>query len=340
MKGLREHSKEEIEEGIDFLMKHFVDYLEFPRKISTFNSHGAQFPVISKKQLISSFISANFVDCRISAFPYLKENKSWPSDLIFIDIDKANFNNDGKSLERALKTTIKNIKEKINGHPTVLFTGGGYHIYQPIKGIELNEHEEFNRFDNPFDKFMRFAKDYLSKGKADKNNFPGLKSCLLRVPNSINSKYNTKIRIVQEWDEQRPDIRLLLGDFHVFLVDEENKITHNNFSKSNFIVNLTNMNNKIEWIEKLLETPLEDYRKYCLWRILCPYLNNVKKLSYGESFSILKAWLEKCSHLRKLDFSMNSELRIRLKNVNNYYPISYKKLIVENKDLYDIIKMN
>src|SRR5829696_1051302 len=266
MEVVKEPSNEGIE-GIDFILKHFVNYLEFPRMISTFKSKSAQFPVIDRNELISSFNSSNFFDCRIAAFPYLKENISWVSDLIFIDIDKSNFKNE-RRFESAYKLTMKNIKEKLKGHPTVLFTGGGCHIVQPIEGIVLDEYKEFKRFGNPFDKFMRFAKDYLSNGKADKNNFPGLRSCLLRVPNSINSKYDTKVRIIQEWDGYRPDIRLLLGDFHVYLVDEENKrkkYNNDNLAKSNSFINQTN--NRIEWIEKLLQTPIEDQRKYCLWRI-------------------------------------------------------------------------
>ncbi len=70
---------------------------------------------------------------------------------------------------------------------------------------------------------------------------------------------------------------------------------------------------------------------------LCPYLINVKKTPHEESFSILKDWLEKCSQLRKLDFSINSELRNRLKNVNQFKPISGNKLIEENKQLFEII---
>ena len=58
-----------------------------------------------------------------------------------------------------------------------------------------------------------------------------------------------------------------------------------------------------EWIEKLLETPIEDGRKYALWKILCPYLVNIKKLEYEQSFEILKTWLEKCNTIRKLDFN-------------------------------------
>jgi hypothetical protein len=35
----------------------------------------------------------------------------------------------------------------------------------------------------------------------------------------------------------------------------------------------------IRWIENLLQTPLDDYRKYVIWRILVPYLINIRKYS-------------------------------------------------------------
>jgi hypothetical protein len=35
--------------------------------------------------------------------------------------------------------------------------------------------------------------------------------------------------------------------------------------------------NTISWIEKLLETPIDDYRKNAVNLILAPYLINVKK---------------------------------------------------------------
>ena len=40
----------------------------------------------------------------------------------------------------------------------------------------------------------------------------------------------------------------------------------------------------IHWIETLLKTPIEDYRKNALALILAPYLINIKKLSYDEAF--------------------------------------------------------
>jgi hypothetical protein len=67
---------------------------------------------------------------------------------------------------------------------------------------------------------------------------------------------------------------------------------------------------------------------------LCPYLINIKKLEYEESFNILKTWLEKCNDLRQLDFNLNIEIKSKLKYAKHYNPISIKTLENENKNLY------
>lgn len=49
-----------------------------------------------------------------------------------------------------------------------------------------------------------------------------------------------------------------------------------------------NNTNTIGWIEKLLQTPIEDFRKTCMWRILCPYLINIRKLTREEATIVIK----------------------------------------------------
>ena len=215
-------------------------------------------------------------------------------------------------------------------------TGAGYHIYQPIEDIVLDDYEQFKQFGNPFDKFLRFVKTHLSNNQADKNNFPSLKSCLLRVPNSINSKYDVRVKVVHEWDGYRPHNMKLLGDFHVYLVAEFQK--NMSLRKTYDITNtLDQANGKvIEWIEKLLQTPLEDFRKYCLWRILCPYLINIKKTSPEESFLILDKWLNKCDILSPIT-NKSKLIKDNLRYVKDYKPISLDKLKSENIELFKII---
>ena len=53
--------------------------------------------------------------------------------------------------------------------------------------------------------------------------------------------------------------------------NNKNNHNYNNNSNNNYTLNY-------KWIEKLLQTPIEDYRKIVLWKILCPYLVNIHKV--------------------------------------------------------------
>ena len=304
-----------IESGLDFILSHFdnQEFL-FPRKISTYKSENRQFPVTSKKEIIESFTDSNFVDCRINGYPSLtdyKEIQRYKPDLIFIDLDKKN--NDFKSIKNlklALVNTLKKIKEMLGGHPTVLWSGNGYHIIQPVYcPTALENVTEFSKFDRPSVQFLRFAKDYLSSGKADKQNNPSFKSCLLRIPGSINSKYDTKVKIVQKWNGVRVPIpREFIEEFRTYLIQKKineakqrqkilsmrNKNRHTNNSNYNI--------NYYEWIEtKILANPFTDCRKIIVDLIFAPYLINIKKMSYQESYQVIREWLDKCNNLWKLD---------------------------------------
>ena len=121
----------EIESSIDFILEHFEEPL-YPRKISTYKSkqnRPFQFLVRSRQEIIDSFIDSNFVDCQISAYPSLIDFKNVPRykpDFLFIDIDRNDprFKTE-RSFQNVLYNTLKNIKEKLEGSPTVLETGGG-----------------------------------------------------------------------------------------------------------------------------------------------------------------------------------------------------------------------
>ena len=118
-------------------------------------------------------------------------------------------------------------------------------------------------------------------------------------------------------------------------IDIRNKIVETN--KKGETVSVKKVYHSViqyKWIEKLLQTPIEDGRKFTLWKILCPYLVNVKKLEYEQSFEILKTWLEKCNNLRKLDFNPNTEIKAKLRYVKHYSPVSIKTLMEDNRNLY------
>lgn len=92
--------------------------------------------------------------------------------------------------------------------------------------------------------------------------------------------------------------------------------------------------NKIKWIEKLLQTPIEDYRKYCIWRILLPCLANIIVLSHEEIIRTVKDWLHKCDQLNNLAFNPDILIKNNLKYIKEYPPIAREKLKQSQPHLY------
>ena len=257
--------------------------------------------------------------------------------------DKNNFKTD-KSFELALYNTSKNIKNKLNGYPTVLFTGGGYHIYQPVYIPTALEYiTEFSKFDRPSEQFLRFAKDFLSNGKADKQNNPSFRSCLLRIPGSVNSKYGNKVTFVKKWNSNRSPITLdLLEEFRIYSIQKKidrivqqqkilNKKTKKNYDPKYYT-----------WIDHLLQTPIPDYRKNAVSLILAPYLINIKKFSYSESFEIINEWLSKCNSLKQLDQRFEDRIKRSLKTAmeKKIPPMKLETLREKNSELLYIKEKN
>ncbi len=115
--------------------------------------------------------------------------------------------------------------------------------------------------------------------RISKNNNPSLKSCLLRIPGSLNSKYNNKVITVQKWNSYRHSIsEELLEDFRTHL--PQKKIDEYSYKQKISKERRYTNNNTIFRIDKLLNTPIADSRKNALNLILAPYLINITKLSY------------------------------------------------------------
>ena len=106
-------------------------------------------------------------------------------------------------------------------------------------------------------KFMKFAEDYLTNNKADRQHNPTISSCLVRVPGTINSKCGQIVKVVQRWDGQRPAINYLLREFRRWLIDE--KIEERRQMNSRMArIQTMNSTSTIWWIEKLLQTPIDE----------------------------------------------------------------------------------
>jgi hypothetical protein len=172
---------------------------------------------------LARFKQANWLDCRISAYPSYTEykgiNRQAP-DFIFIDLDKATFKTE-TAHNKALAITLENIKQKLDGSPTILWSGNGYHIYQPVEAFVFEQQDIFAKFQymKPSRKFMQFAESFLSGNKADHahNITVSFKNCMLRVPGSINSKNGQTVKLLSRWDGYRPKINPLLKDFYICL---------------------------------------------------------------------------------------------------------------------------
>lgn len=328
--------------GTDFILDHLEEPL-FPRDIMT-KRLGYKVEIFDRGSILQHFAAANFEDCRISAYPRLTQYNGInlvPPSLIMIDLDLGNlkFN---FSLDAVLKITLKRIYKMIKVKPTVLWTGNGYHVYLPISAFVLEEEGIFAEFyceqgPDLSTKFMRFAEKFFSNKRHDPQHRPSINSCLLRVPNTYNSKNGQQVRIIQEWDGRKADIRYMLRDFRRYLIQEQ--LDEVNAQKKAFSSNISSSPGTIRWIEQLLQTPIPDHRKYCLWRILAPYLVNVRGLSDEESISVIRLWLEKCNAMRRLTGQPRYCVRYNLRSARTkgYYPISLNKLQSENAELWSAL---
>jgi hypothetical protein len=258
-----------------------------------------------------------------------------------IDLDLRDFGNAKVNLDRGLDKILKRIGALTQGNPTVLWTGNGYHIYQPMKGFILEEEERFARLKEPdgkdlTSKFIQFAEEYLTNKKGDPQHKPTVSSCLVRVPGTTNSKYGQEVKIIQRWDGQKPAINFLLRYFRLWLINE--KMQHKLMDSKRARIK-TAIPTMISWIEKLLQTPIDDFRKFAVWHILAPYLINIRKCSADEAFNLIKNWLDKCSQLRSLDFNPNYTIKYNIHSArrSGYLPISLEKLKTENAYLYNVL---
>jgi Primase X len=331
-------------ENLDVTLGYFEEPI-FPRTMSTLVTQGRQIIVYAKEELISAYIRSDLIDCRVNAYPIHTEykgiNRQAPN-FIFIDLDKSGFKSE-RSHKLALDKSLRRIKETIGGYPTVIQSGNGYHIYQPIEAFPLEQEDTFSDFDQPSKTFLRFAERYLSANKSDPSHNPSFKSCMVRIPGSYNSKCiqeyrDSEIKVVQRWNGHRPKINLLLGTFYAYLVDQQ--IEENERQKE---ISRYQNNNKassnILWIEKLLQTPIEDYRKNAVSLIIAPYLINIKKLSYDDALNAINSWLNRCGKLRRLDYGSGYRVKYALESSikNGYKPLKFESLKPKNKILYDIL---
>src|ERR671921_1763129 len=191
MSAHKEIEKEKkVKENVRFLLTHFNDQnYNYPRAIKTLKTDRNSIYIHNEYEIINYFLDADFTDCKINGYPIYDNNsnkKIYPN-FIFIDLDFSLCKicrYPERKIDYILKETLKKIEKEINGFPTVLWTGDGYHIYQPIEldtkvfdkeknentTLRNNVENEFSNQNNKNNKkfineFLRFSIKYLTNNQ-------------------------------------------------------------------------------------------------------------------------------------------------------------------------------
>jgi hypothetical protein len=190
-----------VKEGTLFLLSHFEGRQQlFPRKMSTALTKGNQFIVYNEDQILNECIKANFIDCRLNAYPHIESDdpltitnpdshtsirifSAQAPNLIFIDIDFPQGITEKDSLKQ-LNKILESIKKDLDQcAPSVSWTGNGFHIYIVLDTRPLELITDLTALSKaPSQDFLRFAEARFSGKKADPKHNPSFKSYLLRIP--------------------------------------------------------------------------------------------------------------------------------------------------------------
>ena len=334
-------------EGLDFILSHLLEPM-WPRTVSTKDTDGRQVIVNSREEALAYFKAANYFDCRISAYPYWRPStlsdfvsikNTIPPNLVMVDLDLSNFNGESSLIKSTLGKILYRINHLLNTRPSVIWSGNGYHVYIPISAVVLEDIKEFANIEQVSTKFLRFAEWYLSSGKSDiaHNSTVSLNNCMLRVPGTYNSKNNAVVKIFRKWDNNRPSVTLLLGSFCAYLRDrklKEHRVLQQNASSMNLSVA-----ENVPWIDTLLQTAVSNGRKYCIWRILVPYMVNRKHLSAEQSINMIMNWLNECAQVARLDFNPSARIVYAIKHAGKYGPVHPSTIEKEHDTLYELLKV-
>jgi non-catalytic primase subunit PriX-like protein len=90
---------------------------------------------------------------------------------------------------------------------------------------------------------------------------------------------------------------------------------------------------------KTITKTYSNCRKFAVWRILVPYLINIRKYSADQAFDAIKNWLDRSNQLRRLKYNPNYLINYNINSAkrNGYLPIGLRKLKIENSYLYNIL---
>jgi hypothetical protein len=240
-------SEKIIYEGIKFILSHFEkQHVLFPRTIKTFDAKDpikVEYESLTQNsiyKIFNIFKGSNYYDCKINCFPSVNNNlKKYSTDFnnlkvkdkttgcfIMIILDLQSVSHNKEKLDNILNKTLNKLSLKFYGesHPTVLWTGSGYSIYQPLDGMIFENDKVFydsmlNMPSNidPITEFTRFVVKFFTDGKIDPKYLPSVNSFFIRVPGTFNFKNGEQVKIIQKWDGKTPTVQWITYDFKNYL---------------------------------------------------------------------------------------------------------------------------
>jgi hypothetical protein len=193
---------------------------------------------------------------------------------------------------------------------------------------------------------------------------------LLRIPYTPNSKNidiatgnyvkDPEVKAIQEFDSSNiPTIdTLLIRAFRLYLADLDIKIKaerrrlerrqqqqlQNSNNSNHYGFPTKDIPKSYLWIEnKLLQTAIPDHRKYTVELVLAPFLINIKHLSVGHAYSLIKHWTSKCNMIRRLEPSaeyFHNKIKTAINNSlqNGIPPIKKENMQKRYPDWYNGFK--
>jgi hypothetical protein len=145
------------------------------------------------------------------------------------------------------------------------------------------------------------------------------------------------VKVVEPCSGGKPNAQKLYIPYYIWLqagaIKDVQKMTDR--CRKNW--STTKGDGRITWIEKLLQTVIDDNRYFCVWRVLIPYLINIRGLSRLDARDIILSWLDRCSSIRKLSFGLK-KVDWSLSHPGTKPPIARLKLEGENPPLFKILK--
>jgi hypothetical protein len=92
-----------------------------------------------------------------------------------------------------------------------------------------------------------------------------------------------------------------------------------------------------QWIDdKLLKTPIPDYRKITVDLVIVPFFIVIKKFTVNQTFNLTKEYIIKCHKVRLLKPSINEfEKRIKIAIDNKIPPIKIENIQNKYPKWYD-----